>query len=808
MAAVWYRARAELRRDRRTVATLAVICGLVGGAALTAAAGARRTDSAYGRFLVAQRAYDAMVINYPDDGTAVFDLGELARLPQVADSARAEYGYVSLGPGYPYLAGADGRIGTEINRAKLLAGRRADPSRADEAVVSLTVADDENLEVGDTFLLFDPTELEGLPSPDEVPPEEQAQLRADIAQGTSYLVALPGARLRVVGIQAAPGELPPTPFAMVHLTPAFDRLATDDENEALLVRLRGGAAGVPAFRRELARRAGGLRPQLVVQRQQADEVERAVHLQAVALWLLAGLTAAALLLALGQALARAAALRSGDHPALAALGLTRAQRWRVGAVVSACTAAPGAALAAAVAAAASPLTPFGTARAAEPAPGFALDPLVLGVGGAALAVALAAGGTVGAWRSSRRSPPRRLRAARLTQWLAGRGAGASAVAGARMAFEPGLGRTAVPVGATLAGVVLGVATLVGAVTFAASLDRLLGTPELYGRRWTMHLSNYIDDDELVTEGARLLADDARVTGLARGGIYTESLPLEVTGPRGATAVDGLFLEPLKGDALPPVVEGRAPAGPEEIALGTRSLGAVGAEVGGYVDVAQTGERAVRMRVVGRVVLPTLSSNARLGTGALLAVAAGARMFDDDLGGDLFVAVAAGVDERAVLADLNRSLDNEAYVVERGKPADLVNFGRVEQIPLALGGILAALAATTLVHTLVSGIHRRRRDLAVLKALGFTRRQTAGAVRWNALALATVALVVGVPLGVAAGRLSWQELVGQLGVVSRPVLPVPGIAAVVVGTVAVAVAAAAAPGARAARLRPAEILRAE
>lgn len=807
MAAVWYRARAELRRDWRTVMTLAVICGLVGGASLAAAAGAWRTDSAYRRFLVAQRAYDVMVINYPDDGAATFDLAELARLPQVAESARAEYGYVSLGPGYPYLAGGEGRIGTEINRFKLLAGRRADPARPDEAVVSVTLAEDEGLEVGDTFQLFDPADLEAAESKlGEVPSEELAELRAGIAQGNAYLAALPGGRLRVVGVEASPGELPPTPRPMVYLTPAFDRIVPDDENEALLVRLRRGAADVPAFRSELARRGGGLRPEMLLQREQADEVQRAIHLQAVALWLLSGLTALALLLALGQALLRAAALRTGDHPALAALGLTRAQRWQVGAVLAAGTAVAGAVLAVGAAAAASPLAPFGTARTAEPDTGFAFDAGVLGVGGAGLAASVALVGALGAWRTSRRPAPPRARAGWLTRWIAGTGAGPGAVAGVRMAFEPGSGRTAVPVGATVAGVVLGVATLAGALTFAGSLSHLLATPDLYGLRWTMHLSNYVDD-ELATEGPRLLADDPRVTGVARG-FFAESLPLEVTGPSGGTEVDALFLEPLKGDPLPPVVEGRAPVTPDEIALGARSLEAVGAGVGGYVDVAPAGEPALRMRVVGRAVLPTLSSNARLGTGAMMVASAGPRLFDDDLGGDLFVAVAAGSDPQAVLADVNKSLDSEAYIVERGATADLVNFGRVEKIPLVLGGILASLAATTLVHTLVSGINRRKRDLAVLKALGFTRRQTAGVVRWSALALATVALVVGVPLGVAAGRLSWRELAGQLGVLPRPVVPAQGITAVVIGTLALAVLAAAAAGFRAARLGPAEILRAE
>ena len=51
MGAVWLRLRAELRRQWRGLLALAVLLGVIGGIALTAAAGARRTDTAYPRFL-------------------------------------------------------------------------------------------------------------------------------------------------------------------------------------------------------------------------------------------------------------------------------------------------------------------------------------------------------------------------------------------------------------------------------------------------------------------------------------------------------------------------------------------------------------------------------------------------------------------------------------------------------------------------------------------------------------------------------------------------------------------------------------
>ena len=52
--------------------------------------------------------------------------------------------------------------------------------------------------------------------------------------------------------------------------------------------------------------------------------------------------------------------------------------------------------------------------------------------------------------------------------------------GLRMALEQGRGPRAVPVRASLIGVTVGIVALTAAVTFGASLERLLGTPRLYG----------------------------------------------------------------------------------------------------------------------------------------------------------------------------------------------------------------------------------------------------------------------------------------------------------------------------------------
>ena len=112
--------------------------------------------------------------------------------------------------------------------------------------------------------------------------------------------------------------------------------------------------------------------------------------------------------------------------------------------------------------------------------------------------------------------------------------------------------------------------------------------------------------------------------------------------------------------------------------------------------------------------------------------------------------------------------------------DLINFGRVEQLPLAVGSLLGVLALGTLAHLLVTSIRRRRVDLAVLKVLGFVPGQVRRTVVWQASTIAAVALAFGLPLGVVLGRLIWFLFAHQLGVVAAPTVPPLRLTAVVLG----------------------------
>jgi hypothetical protein len=143
-----------------------------------------------------------------------------------------------------------------------------------------------------------------------------------------------------------------------------------------------------------------------------------------------------------------------------------------------------------------------------------------------------------------------------------------------------------------------------------------------------------------------------------------------------------------------------------------------------------------------------------------------------------------------------------------RPGEIRNYAGVRDTPLVLGLVLAALAVGTLTQVLLTGVRRRRRDLAVLKTLGMLRRQVQAVVVWQAVALASAALAVGLPLGVVAGRWSWAVFARSAGVAADASVPAALVLAAVPATLLAAVLIAGGPGRAAARIRPAAILRAE
>jgi ABC-type lipoprotein release transport system permease subunit len=143
-----------------------------------------------------------------------------------------------------------------------------------------------------------------------------------------------------------------------------------------------------------------------------------------------------------------------------------------------------------------------------------------------------------------------------------------------------------------------------------------------------------------------------------------------------------------------------------------------------------------------------------------------------------------------------------------RPAEIVNYRAMGSTPALLGAALAGGAVSALGLTLLASVRRRRRDLALLKTLGFTRRQLAAVVAWQSSVAAVVGTVVGVPLGIALGRSLWLLFAHAISAVPRTSIPGVSIGLVVVGAIVLANAVAALPGRLAARTPTALLLRAE
>ena len=143
------------------------------------------------------------------------------------------------------------------------------------------------------------------------------------------------------------------------------------------------------------------------------------------------------------------------------------------------------------------------------------------------------------------------------------------------------------------------------------------------------------------------------------------------------------------------------------------------------------------------------------------------------------------------------------------PLEIDRLRQVDQLPAILGALLALLASVAIGHAVVTAVRRRRRDLAILKTLGFDRRQVRGAtVGWQATALSAGGLVVGIPLGLVAGVLAWRLVADGLGVSTSATVPVVGLVLIVPAAIVLANLVAAVPGRWAARTQPAVALRTE
>src|SRR5579862_7439455 len=580
MMTVWLVLCADVRRRWPALLGLALLLGLIGGVVLTAAAGARRTDTAYPRLL--QQANATQVDIVPEGTGFTGYYAALARLPQIAAMTTDGLYNATLSPTDPaqvnLMSSPDGKLGVSVDRVKVVTGRLFRPGAPGQVMIDQRLAGLEHLAPGGTLRLY------GVPSDNNGRPEY------------SKAVTL---TYRVIAIVVFDEGIVPTgtnnslPTALVSwpLAPAAVATSLTGGDEAA-IRLQPGASltSFISAASALAKHYTGTQAQpgtggniiTINLSDQVNATNRAIMPEAVALGAFAGLAGLIALAVIGQLLSRQLALDAAEFPVLRALGMRGPPLTALSLARLALVTVVGAVVAVAVAVAASPLMPIGPARTAEPDPGVEVNLAVLGAGAAAIALlplvvllpaarraARQARGPLGVAEPAAGSRPSRLAAA-LT-----RAGSVTGGAGVAMAFEPGHGRTAVPVRSALTGSVIAVTALTASVVFGASLVRLVSTPHDYGQNWVQEVDFNFGSATLPQAAAMAKALPA-ISGYAAGN-YGQ---LTIDG----AIVPAIGLDQVRGGGYLTLLAGRAPTAPDEIALGEQTLQAIGAHLGQTVQV--------------------------------------------------------------------------------------------------------------------------------------------------------------------------------------------------------------------------------
>jgi len=841
LRAAWYRFRATFRRRWGGYLTLALLIGMVGGVAMASMTAARRTYASYPKFLAGTNPSDLVVQPFTRPTYSPAFVAQLARLPHVRGIAVAvPLQAATLAPdGKPgtvllahvqlaaSLAGPHG-LYSDQDRVTITAGRKANPARPDEVVASPDAAALLHLHVGSHIpvgLIDSSHQGTGIPG----------NRRADL-----IVVGIGVFNTQVIqdGIDSGrTGFLLGTPA----LAREFGSCCASGEDIGL--RLAGGSRYATAVGGEYQRLVatsryispGGSQLYVYITSAIEAQAQRAIRPEAIALGVFAVIAGLAALIIGTESISRQLRAAADDAAVLRAVGASPAALMADGLLGVAAAVAAGSLAAAAVAVGLSPFSLFGPVRTVTPGRGIYLDWTVLGLGVLALVLVLGAAAAVIAYRQApHRVAARELIARRrpgAVRAVLATGLPAPGVEGLRLALEPGRGRTAVPVRSVMAGAVLAMTMVTVTLTFGASLSTLVSHPALYG--WNFDYALYAVQGwgpVPARWAGPLLARDRLVASTT--GVYFATVQVD-----GQTVP--AMAAPTDPAVAPSVLSGHGLDSSHDVVLGPATLAQLHRRVGDTVTLASGGFH-VRLRIAGTATMPAiggvLSVHSSMSTGALFSSAvlpgnASGGPFGPLLSGPnaILVRLRPGTSQsaglrslQAIRRQLTRVLNSPRAQATSGggsiadtidllaaqRPAEIVNYRSMGAMPAILAGGLAAGAVAGLGLTLVASVRRRRRDFALLKTLGFTLRQLAGAVAWQSTVIAAAGLLVGVPAGIAAGRWLWLLFARQLSAVPDPTVPAASIALAALAALILANLVAALPGRKAARTPPAAILRAE
>jgi hypothetical protein len=827
-----YLVRATWRQSWRLTLVVALIGGLLGTVTLGAIAAARRTDSAYGRYL---RSVDASDVLVDIPGPVLPIVREIEHEPGTLSTATwlgmnaqpVIHGKVDFSYLTDNLQGSlDGEYYRQ-DKVTVLSGRMPPADSTGELALSQSMASAFGLKVGDhmTWQFYREPLYHGLPT-DVNPTPIQPQVTFTVAAIVSVPPALADTFDEVPTAIMSPAQTAQY-IGNVHWTGwAFAWVA---------MRLRNGDAGVPALQHHLTEleraihAAYGVNVTFTFRRMAAvhREAQQGIEPQALAVAAFGALAALALLVLMTQGLAQLLSRSASVAPVARALGAGRLEAaaavaaWGVIAVIGAAAASVAGAIAV------SPLGPVGPVRQYDPLRGVQLDWLVLGAGGAALLVAMLAALAWLAWRAVQpdRAGSASQGAGRMAA-AARAGLPVTVLTGIRHALDPGTGPRRVPVRATMAGSVVAVTALVAALVFGSSLNGLTTHPARYGWNWNVAVQA-TGGWGTFTPGwlNKIVKGQKGVQGWSQFGFGQ----LSIDGSE--IPAMGLETEPGRVVVEPPTTAGHPLGGGDQIELGTLTMRQLGVHIGSTVRVAGY---AAPLTVVGAVTLPAfgtgLTDHPSLGRGAMLdeptllaaldlPVHPSEKQLNTTVSSTAYPGTAAfdvsGASARRRLAatiikqgDAQLDSAGSYYTLPPELGASVRDASQMGSQPLALAAAVAAAAVLALVLTIMASVRQRRRELALLKALGLRTRQIRAVVGWQTTTLLLIAIAVGVPLGVAVGNWTWTSFANSIGVVPLPVVPVISLAAGLAVLLVAGNLLALLPAGVAARIHPAATFRTE
>ncbi|HEU5001913.1 MAG TPA: ABC transporter permease [Actinomycetota bacterium] len=791
-AASW--ARHDLRRRWVSLVALGILAGVTAGVALAAFAGARRTATALPRLEAATHAASA-VIFASQVGELNPDWGRLRARPEVKELAIWDLLFGSIGgqPGAVIFGSDDGTYFGSVDHPIVVRGRMYDPRAPDEVVVDQHAV--SQAPVGSTFSF----QANG--------PDQANAAFGDPPDGPTFT-------LHVVGEVKEIDQYLFVPDGQVFTSPAFieqnrSRILALPNAQAVV---RPGRGGVAALQRDVHQLVAPGTPVLDLA-QVSRRVTTTLDVERVALLLLGVAVVLAGGFLVAQALGRSAALIGDDVAALQAIGLTRSDVAVAGALAQILTTAAALVVTFVTAALLSDAFPVGLGRQIDPNPGFHIDWVVLAPG------VLVAGAlvVVYAWAVARRTYGRGAAAEARPSSLASairRSAPAAVGLGAGMAFDKGRGVRSIPVRPALAGAVVGVAGVVATFSINQGIVYALHHPALAGVNWDAEVSP--NPGDLTARG--ISPDLASKVETAAG-------------PAASVAVRDRYVLPVNGVGVPAfslrsptsatpaafgmtVTSGRAPAEDREADIGPATARELGVKVG---DQVRIGDPETTVRLVGAALFPT-DPHSEFDEGIWLTPggydALVPPLGDTLTGGDvdrlLAVQAPPGESGGALVGHLGQALGGSvAGVGPPVLPPELTNLRNITVLPVALAVFLALVAIAAVSLALVASSRRRRRDFAILRALGLAPAGTRLVVNSQGTAIGLFGLVFGVPLGIAAGRLGWRLVAQRVPLAADAPLSLLAVLALIPITVAVVNVLAVLLGRSVARRWfPAEALRAE